>query len=194
MSINPAPAAPDPTPITDIIRAAAAGDQQAWAEIVRRYTPVVRTRMRPYRLQEADRLDVMQTVWMRLVENLDRLHTPAHLGGWLATVVARECQLAGRNAGRTRATSDHMELTAADPGAGPEQLAVDGAIARRLWGAVAELPASRRALIRALFCDDAHSYAEIARDTGVPIGGIGPTRGRAVRQLRALLADGAVEL
>jgi hypothetical protein len=33
------------------------------------------------------------------------------------------------------------------------------------------------------------SYERIVADLGVPIGSIGPTRGRCVRRLRALVAD-----
>jgi DNA-directed RNA polymerase specialized sigma24 family protein len=35
-----------------------------------------------------------------------------------------------------------------------------------------------------LFTDDPCSYDEVARITGIPLGGIGPTRARALRQLR----------
>lgn len=42
----------------------------------------------------------------------------------------------------------------------------------------------RRALIRMLFTDDPCSYDEVARITGIPLGGIGPTRARTLRQLR----------
>src|SRR5918997_450777 len=42
----------------------------------------------------------------------------------------------------------------------------------------------RRALLRALFTDNPRSYAEVARTAGIPPGSIGPTRARALRQLR----------
>jgi DNA-directed RNA polymerase specialized sigma24 family protein len=35
-----------------------------------------------------------------------------------------------------------------------------------------------------LFTDDHCSYAEVAHIAGIPPGGIGPTRARALRQLR----------
>jgi RNA polymerase sigma factor (sigma-70 family) len=180
---------PDPDPIDGLIRAAAAGDSAAWAELIRRYTPLVRSRMASYRLQEADRLDVAQTVWLRLAENLPRLRTPAHLGGWLATVVARECQLLRRRAARSVVAGDLMTHVVADPAAGPDDLVADSDLACRLWSVVEKLPPPRRRLVRALFADEPQTYAEISRTTGIPIGGIGPTRGRAMRQLRTMLAD-----
>lgn len=172
-----------------LLRGAAAGDATAWAELVRRYRPVVRARMRPYDLQEADRLDVEQTAWMRLAEHIGRLHTPAHLGGWLATVVERESLRVRRGSGRAILGDEHLDVLPTTPGSGPEERAVAGDVARRLWRAVDELPPARRALVRTLFAERVPSYAEISRRTGTPVGAIGPTRGRAMRELRARLAD-----
>jgi DNA-directed RNA polymerase specialized sigma24 family protein len=47
-----------------------------------------------------------------------------------------------------------------------------------------ELPPLRRTLIGLLFDDDPYSYRRVAHITGIPLGGIGPTRARALRQLR----------
>lgn len=178
---------PDTVPTTEILRAAATGDSAAWAELIRRYTPVVQARMRPYRLQEADRHDVAQTAWMRLAENITGLHTPEHLGGWLATVVARESLRVRQTATRAVLAGDLLAETTAHPGPGPEQLVTDAEVARTLWTAVDALPPARRDLLRALFVDGDRSYADISAATGTPVGGIGPTRGRAIRQLRPLL-------
>jgi RNA polymerase sigma factor (sigma-70 family) len=173
----------------DLLRLAAGGSAAGWAELVRRYTPLLQARMRPYRLQPSDRMDVAQTVWLRLAENIHRIHTPAHLGGWLATVVARECQTVQRRSGRVALPGDLLELTTPAVEGGPEVRVVEDDVARRLWGAVAELPAPRRDLIRELFCEETRSYADISAATGVPMGSIGPTRGRALRQLQGMLLE-----
>ena len=44
-----------------------------------------------YRLTSADAADVVQTTWMRLAENIDRLEDPSRVGAWLATTARREC-------------------------------------------------------------------------------------------------------
>ena len=171
----------------DVLRAASGGDPAAWAELIHRYTPVVRARMRRFPLQESDRNDIAQIAWMRLAENVGRLHTPEHVGGWLATVVTRECTaLCGRE-GRTTAMTDWAAAALVSPVTGPEEAAVDADLARLLWAAVDRLPPARRDLVRALFAQDTRPYAEISRLTGIPVGGIGPTRGRAIEQLRAML-------
>jgi len=171
----------------DLLRRAAAGHADAWAAIVDRHTPMLRGRVRRYRLQEADAHDAVQATWLRLAQNLDRIHTPAHLAGWLAAVASRECLRILHDKRRAVVTAEAGYATA-DPGTGPEQLAVDtltraeaqAAVAR----AVATLPPRRRALLQALFADDGRSYAEISREIGIPVGSIGPTRARVLAQLR----------
>lgn len=170
----------------DLLRRARTGDQGAWNALVRRYTPLLRARIAGWRLQEADAFDVAQTTWMRLAENIHRIHTPAHLGGWLATVVSREAQRVARGRARAVPVADAVLLTP-DPAPGPEQRAVDGDVQRVLRGAVAELPPRRRELLLALFADDRSPYADIARRLGVPIGTIGPTRARMLGDLRRAL-------
>ena len=53
-----------------------------------------------------------------------------------------------------------------------------------LVDALLELPEDRRALLLLLTEDPAPSYAEISQRTGIPVGSIGPTRARAIDQLR----------
>src|SRR5262249_59270378 len=74
-----------------LVRAAAAGDQAAWNELVERFQGLVWATARAHRLTRADAADVAQTVWLRLVENLGRIRDPERLGAWLATTAQREC-------------------------------------------------------------------------------------------------------
>lgn len=175
----------------DLLRRVAAGCPGAWDEVLRRYGSLVRARTAAYRLQEADALDVAQTTWLRLAENLDRIRTPAHLAGWLAAVAAHECQRVARERSRV-VVADTATLPAPDRESGPEQAAVDGDVRRAVAGAIAGLPPGRRALLAALFAEDRRPYAQIADDLGVPIGSLGPTRARLLRGLRRTLADSGI--
>ena len=47
--------------------------------------------IRRHRVTGADADDVNQTVWLRLVEHLDRIEEPLALPGWLSTVTRNEC-------------------------------------------------------------------------------------------------------
>jgi RNA polymerase sigma factor (sigma-70 family) len=165
------------------------GDPAAWDEILRRYGKLVSTTVRSFRLPEADALDAIQMTWLRLAENADHVQFPERLGGWLATTARRECLHILRQAKREAHRTDVAPETVSEPSAGPEQRVIDAHTTRTLRKLIDELPPLRRTLLRLLFNNDPCSYAEVARITGIPLGGIGPTRARALRQLRDKLGQ-----
>lgn len=165
------------------------GDAAAWDEIVHRYRKLVMTTVRSFRLQEADALDAVQMTWLRLAENTHRIQFPERLGGWLATTARRECLHILRQVKPVPGLVDVTPDTVADPSIGPEQHVIDADTVQTLRQLVAELPPLRRTLVRMLFTDHPRSYAEVARCAGIPPGGIGPTRARALRQLRDRLCE-----
>lgn len=60
--------------------------------------------------------------------------------------------------------------------------------------AFAELPDRCRELLSMLFAEPPASYAEISATLGVPVGAIGPNRGRCLDRLRRSRALAALEL
>jgi RNA polymerase sigma factor (sigma-70 family) len=170
-----------------LLRIGEGQDPAAWEEIVRRYGKLVSVTVRSFRLQDADALDAVQMTWLRLAENAHRVQLPERLGGWLATTARRECLNILRQAKPARGPIDVGPKTVADPSVGPEQRVIDADTARTLWKLVGELPRRRRTLLRALFADSPWPYTEVARVAGIPLGTIGPTRARALRQLRGTL-------
>jgi RNA polymerase sigma factor (sigma-70 family) len=170
--------------VADLLLGISDGNPAAWDEILRRYGEVVRRTVRSFRLQEADALDATQMTWMRLAENTDRVQFPERLGGWLATTARRECLYILRQARLGPNFTDVAPETVSEPSAGPEQRTIDAHTTRTLRKLIDELSPHRRSLIRMLFTDNHCSYAEVAHITGIPPGGIGPTRARALRQLR----------
>jgi RNA polymerase sigma factor (sigma-70 family) len=186
-TLSPPDAAPG---TTDLLLRACERDPQAWDEIVRRYSGVVFAKVRSFGLQDADALDAVQMTWLRLAENCHRIQFPEQLGGWLATTARREClRILRQQAHQTPTRHDAAVDGIADPDADPEQHAVDADTAARLWNVVATLPPRRRILIRELFLNPPGPYTEVARKTGIPAGGIGPTRARALTQLRRRLDE-----
>jgi RNA polymerase sigma factor (sigma-70 family) len=160
------------------------GDPASWDEIIRRYGNLVSATVRTFRLQEADAVDAMQMTWLRLAENAHRVQFPERLGGWLATTARRECLHILRQGKLGPIFTDVAPEPASGRSAGPEQRSIDANTRQTLRKLIDELPPLRRTLIRMLFTDNPCSYNEIARIAGIPLGGIGPTRGRALRQLR----------
>src|SRR5436190_23324716 len=92
--------------LDELIRAAARGDQNAWTELVGRFTSLVWATARAHRLSREDAADVAQTTWLRLVENLDRIREPDRLGAWLATTARRESLRVIRRGAREHPTDE----------------------------------------------------------------------------------------
>ena len=82
----------DDSVVTDLVAGARNGDKQAWDALVERYAPLIWSICRRHRLSGADADDVGQSVWLRLVDQLDKIRDPAALPGWLATTTRRECR------------------------------------------------------------------------------------------------------
>jgi RNA polymerase sigma factor (sigma-70 family) len=173
----------------ELLQRAGKNDPGAWQEILRRYSGVVHGKIRAFRLQEADALDAVQMTWLRLAENIPQIQHPERLGGWLATTAARECLRLLHQAQRTPIPADAVVDNSANPAPSPEQCVIDAETAQTLRVLVAKLPPRRGKLLRALFTDDPPSYAELSHATGIPLGSIGPTRNRALYQLRQMLED-----
>jgi RNA polymerase sigma factor (sigma-70 family) len=170
-----------------LVRAAAAGDQAAWNELVERFQGLVWATARSFRLSRADAADVAQTTWLRLVENLDRIHDPERLGAWLATTARRECLRHIRLHGREQ-LSDETDVFEA-PSEDPLEVALlteerDTA----LWNAFAKLSERCQTLLRLLVSEDEPSYETIGAALDMPIGAIGPTRMRCLDKLRSYVS------
>ena len=178
--------------VADLLLRIGDGDAAAGDEIFRRYGGLVSATVRSFRLQEADALDAVQMTWLRLAENAHRVQFPERLGGWLVTTACRECLLILRQARSLTGLTDVTPNTVASPSVGPEQRVIDADTGRTLRKLIAELPPRTRTLLGMLFTDNPSSYAEVARAAGTPPGGIGPTRARALRQLRQTLEERGV--
>jgi RNA polymerase sigma factor (sigma-70 family) len=175
--------------VADLLLGISDGDPAAWDEIFRLYGKLVIATVRSFRLQETDALDAVQMTWLRLAENAHRVQFPERLGGWLATTARRECLHILRQAKSAPDLIDVGAETVADPSMGPEQCVIHTDTTRILWKLVDELSPRRRTVLRTLFTDEPRPYAEVARVAGIPPGGIGPTRARALRQLRDKLDE-----
>ena len=191
---TPGDAGLDATPDTaDLLRAAGEGDQSAWAEIVRRYSGPVLAAVRSFRLQDADAFDAIQMTWLRLMTNWRRVQDPERLSGWLATTARHECLSILRQSKRTAYCAEPPLGAVADASAGPEQHFLTAETVLALRSLIGELPPRGRTVLRALFSDSPRPYAEIARSTGIPVGSMGPTRARALQQLRRMLDERGLE-
>lgn len=173
----------------DFLLEISGGNTMTWDGILRRYGKLVSAIVRSFRLQDADTLDAIQMTWLRLAENAHSIQFPERLGGWLATTARRECLHILCQAKHTPDLIDVLSETLADSSEGPEQHVIDVDTKRTLLKLVDELSPRRQMLLRMLFADESLPYAEVSRVSGIPLGGIGPTRTRALRQLQAKLNE-----
>jgi RNA polymerase sigma factor (sigma-70 family) len=172
--------------VEERVRLARNRDAGAWSELVREFGGMLRAVARGHRLSSADTADVVQTTWLRLAENLDRLEKPGRLGAWLATTARHECLRILRASARELPDEQPPEPRDREPAP------VDVRLLRAerdaaLWSAFARLPARDQTLLRMHVADPELSYRDIAAILEMPIGSIGPTRGRALQRLRRQL-------
>jgi RNA polymerase sigma factor (sigma-70 family) len=169
--------------LTTLFEAARDGDQEAWNAIVERFSGLLWATCRAHRLGSADSSEVVQTTWLRLVEQLDRVREPERLGGWLATTARNECLRLIRRHGRELVTGDldSFESSRSDE-LDRGVLAAERDLA--LWRAFGKLGERCQALLRLLMADVAPSYDDVSAALDMPVGAIGPTRRRCLERLR----------
>jgi RNA polymerase sigma factor (sigma-70 family) len=184
----------DDSVVIDLVVCARGGDKQAWDALVERYAPLIWSICRKYRLGRDDADDVGQSVWLRLVDQLDNIRHPAALPGWLATTTRRECGRVVR-----AAHGPHAVVCALDAenipdkqaeAAEKELLAAERHAALR--EAFTHLPPDGQRLIAMLIADPPVPYAEISARLGIPVGSIGPTRRRCLDRMRRYPAIAAL--
>jgi RNA polymerase sigma factor (sigma-70 family) len=175
----------DPVVIA-LVRRAAAGDQAAWNEIVDRYAQLVWSICVRFGLSTEDIDDVSQSVWLLLIESIGNLREPAALPGWLAKTTRNEClrvlRVTHRHAHAGLPSEDQMPMD-------PDAVVIDDEILRAerdaaLRTAFAELPPRCRELLSMLMRDPPCRYEDISAKLGIPMGTIGPVRGRCLDRIR----------
>jgi RNA polymerase sigma factor (sigma-70 family) len=167
-----------------LVAAAAAGEPLAWNQLIDRYAVLIRSVCRAHRLGDADADDVAQLTWLRAVEHIGRLRDPHRFGAWLGTTARHECLAILRGRKRVAPTADEISqpLFAGHADEDETELAAERRDAvRRALGA---LPPRQRTLLRLLHSDSEPSYEAIGSALGMPVGSIGPTRGRALERVR----------
>jgi len=178
--------APD---VASLVRRAGEGDRQAWEALVDQYARLIWSITNEFKLAESDAADVAQTTWLRLLQHIDRIEHPDRVGSWLAATARNECL---RNlAARKRVVvvdhdDDELGSAVAHAPEIDERLLADerDQVVRE---ALSCLPRRWQRLLEMLMADPPVPYAYISDELGLPVGSIGPTRGRCLARLRVLL-------
>jgi RNA polymerase sigma factor (sigma-70 family) len=174
-----------------VVRAATDGDRDAWNELVARYSGLVWSVARAHRLGDADAADVFQTTWLRLVEHLGEIRNPDGVGAWLAATARHEC-LRVLRIGQRHVLTDGFDLPEDSAETALDARLLTGERDAAVWRAFSALSERCRRLLRLLGADPVPSYEEVGAALEMPIGSIGPTRGRCLGQLREHLATAGI--
>lgn len=175
----------------ELVKRCVAGEEPAWAALVDRYEGLIYSIALKFRLSHEDAADVFQSVWLALLQDLNKLHDATKLSSWLSTVARRQCFRRREQARRCLVDSDHLEqelTNTPDETLVPDQLLQQLEQEQLLEQAVSMLDEPCRRLVKALFYDDeASSYEELAQQMGLSPSTIGPKRGRCLKRIRRIL-------
>ncbi len=154
-----------------------AGDQQAWNELVERFSRYVYAiAVQAFKLPEHDAEDVFQEVFARAYEHLSKLRDDEAIRPWLAQLTRRLC------IDRLRAGAHEQPEESVEP------LEVDDALARldeamAVHEAMAILPEGCQDILDRFFSRD-ESYRTISEALDIPAGTIASRISRCLAKLR----------
>jgi RNA polymerase sigma factor (sigma-70 family) len=188
-------AAAEPVSETLATRAAAlfaafrGGDEARLAELVALLTPILWHTARAQRLDRESAEDVVQTTWLALVRHADAIADPQAVLQWLIVSARREAWRVVKRTDRVEPKEFDADDVVTPADHLPDEVVLRSDGQSRLWGHIAQLPERCQALLRVIAFADRPDYAAVAKSLGMPVGSIGPTRGRCLAKLRLQLAN-----
>jgi RNA polymerase sigma factor (sigma-70 family) len=159
------------------------------SDLVGLLTPLLWHTARSQGLDAGSAEDVVQTAWLRLYQHASSISDPQAILKWIVTTTRREAwsvSRAGRRADLVAEPAVDLDR-ATPPSDAPDATVLRGETQRMLWRHLKLLPERCQALLRVIAVADRPDYAAIAESLGMPVGSIGPTRGRCLAKLRAAL-------
>ena len=167
-----------------LLVAARDGRPGAFDQLIAACWPVVEREARRHSFRSADNDDVVQEVWVRLVEHAATIRDPRALLGWLIMVTRRTAAEIGRRHGRLVPA----ELDEQSTGTSTEDQVLDAEQVHEttvgVRSALGRLTAGDRNLLLLLIGDGTPNYREASRQLHRPVGSLGPTRRRLLERLR----------
>jgi RNA polymerase sigma factor (sigma-70 family) len=165
----------------DVVARCREGDQQAWNELVSRFSRYVYAiTSRVYRLEEHDAEDVFQEVFARTYERIGELRDDEAIRPWIATLTRRLCVDRLRAGSREQAMDEPI-----DPGETDDAIEMlDEALA--VHEGLKALPEHCGEILDRFFARD-ESYRTIGEALDLPPGTIASRISRCLRKLKRQL-------
>jgi RNA polymerase sigma factor (sigma-70 family) len=171
-----------------LFRGYRAGDQSCMGDLVALLTPILWHTVRAQRLDRASAEDVVQSTWLAFVRGASSIADPQAVLQWLIVTARRESWRVAKRADRSEPTDFGDDEVLAPQFDRPDERVLRADGDGRLWQHIAQLSERCQALLRVIAFADRPDYAAVAQALGMPIGSIGPTRGRCLAKLRLQLA------
>ena len=169
--------------LTELVQRARADDQEAWAEILDRFSPMVRKRIREVEMSRTLAEDAFQLTWMKLANSLHAIRDPERLPGWLSVTARNEAYNLVRNNWRL-ICSDSFDERGDPEEADPTAALMGDVTEHAVRGALTSLTERQQAIVRLRYLEaEVSSYAQIAQMLDMRPGAIGPTLGRALDRM-----------
>ena len=178
------------------------GDAGSLETLVRDVTPLLWHVVRGQGVDAEEAQDVVQGVWVQLVRKATTIRDPQAVLQWLLVSARRAAWRTVRGSRRLAELDGdvHAEGSARARGApipgvsvDPSETVIRAERDRVLWDAVGSLDERCQRLLRLVAFVDRPDYASVSVALGMPVGSIGPTRGRCLAKLRVRLeSDGGV--
>jgi RNA polymerase sigma factor (sigma-70 family) len=169
-----------------LVQSCLAGEQAAWAALIRRYERLIYSIPFRYGAKPEDAADIFQNVCLELYGELPRLRKVESLRSWLITVAMRRSLKWKQSRQRYEMDDEGVLAEVADPEAvaSPEWLA-QAERAQVVREALATLTERCQSLLRQLFFEDPpRPYEEVSRSLGLAIGSMGFMRSRCLEKMR----------
>jgi RNA polymerase sigma-70 factor (ECF subfamily) len=168
-------------PDATIVARCRTGDEQAWNELVARFSRYVYAiATRAFRLREHDAEDVFQEVFARTYEHLDRLRDDEAIRPWIGQLTRRLCI----DVLRAKSREEPLE-SAAEP-AGADETIAEVEEALTVHEALSSLPEHCGEILDRFFARD-ESYATIGDELDLPAGTVASRISRCLAKLREQL-------
>ena len=177
----------------EIVERLRAGDEAAFTMLIAAYGPTMQRVAQMYVRDREAAKEVVQETWLAVLNGIDAFEGRSSLKTWIFRIAVNHCRsclgrkhLPMQPLAEEQADEEKSGAVIADPGRGPEELAVAADCGRRVTAGLARLPESFRVAV-VLRDLEGLSYEEIAEVLGVRIGTVRSRIARGRDQLRSFL-------
>ncbi len=180
----------------ELFKACRRGDETAWNALVDRYQRLIFAIPRRAGLSDEQSSDILQEVFLTLLEKLDEIEQPEKIRSWLVTTAKFKTWGLVRSEKGFYAPESEKEMAlemANLPDASPlaDEVLIELEEQHLIRTALKELEMRCRKILSMIYLQEtAASYAEVAAKIGVGETSISPMRTRCLKKLAKILQSG----